>query len=111
MSYRGRTMRDSHVHLDITALTGRCFVDDTVRILDEVSVARREQRELIQLMDARKPEIVKRSTQGRLGVPRRVTQVRAITQVGNASRKLRASELAVSANAFENSCEAAPARA
>jgi hemoglobin len=58
-TYRGRTMRDSHLHLDITEADWKVFVDDTVRILDEFGVAPREQRELMQLMEARKVEIVK----------------------------------------------------
>ena len=58
-AYRGRTMRDSHAHLDITEADWKVFVDDTVRILDEFGVAEREQRELMRLMEARKAEIVK----------------------------------------------------
>lgn len=62
--YRGRTMRDSHAHLDITEADWKVFVDDTVRILDEFGVAQREQRELLQLMEGRKAEIVKGRPRG-----------------------------------------------
>jgi hemoglobin len=57
--YRGRTMRDSHVHLDITEADWKVFVDDTVRLLDEFGVAPGEQGELVQLMEGVKPEIIK----------------------------------------------------
>ena len=57
--YRGRTMRSSHAHLDITEADWRVFIDDTIRVMNEVGIGRREQEELLALIATTKSEILK----------------------------------------------------
>jgi hemoglobin len=57
--YRGRTMRNSHAHLDITDADWRVFIDDTIRIMTELKLPGREQDDLLALIETLKNEIVK----------------------------------------------------
>lgn len=57
--YTGRTMKASHAPLDITESDWRIFVDDFVKLMNERSVKRAEQDELLALMAATKADIVK----------------------------------------------------
>lgn len=56
--YTGRSMRDSHVHLDITEEEWQVFVGDLQACLDTFNVPEAEQREIFALIDSTKSDIV-----------------------------------------------------
>jgi hemoglobin len=59
-TYSGRSMADSHRHLQITEQEWDCFIDDMKQTLDKYHVAEAEQHELLSLMQSSKNEIVAR---------------------------------------------------
>jgi hemoglobin len=56
--YTGRSMRDSHVHLDITEEEWQVFLADLQACLDHCAVPKAEQGELFVLVDSTKSDIV-----------------------------------------------------
>jgi hemoglobin len=56
--YTGRSMRDSHVHLDITEEEWQVFLADLQACLDHFAVPKAEQGELFVLVDSTKSDIV-----------------------------------------------------
>jgi len=56
--YTGRSMRDSHVHLDITEDEWQVFLVDLQTCLDHCAVPRAEQGEIFALVDSTKSDIV-----------------------------------------------------
>jgi hemoglobin len=56
--YTGRSMRDSHVHLDITAEEWQVFLADLQACLDHFAVPKAEQGELFALVESTKSDIV-----------------------------------------------------
>ena len=56
--YTGRSMRDSHVHLDITEDEWQVFLADLQACLDHFAVPKAEQGELFALVDSTKNDIV-----------------------------------------------------
>jgi hemoglobin len=56
--YTGRTMRDSHAHLKITAGEWEAFLDDFRQTLDRFSVPAAERAELFAIVDSTKADIV-----------------------------------------------------
>ena len=56
--YTGRSMRDSHVHLDITEDEWQVFLADLQACLDHFAVPRAEQGEIFALVDSTKSDIV-----------------------------------------------------
>ena len=56
--YTGRSMRDSHVHLDITEEEWQVFLGDVQACLDTFNVPEVEQRGLFALVDSTKSNIV-----------------------------------------------------
>ena len=56
--YSGRSMRDSHVHLDITEDEWQVFLADLQACLDHFAVPKAEQGELFALVDSTKSDIV-----------------------------------------------------
>ena len=56
--YSGRSMRDSHVHLDITEDEWQVFLADLQACLDHFAVPRAEQGEIFALVDSTKSDIV-----------------------------------------------------
>ena len=56
--YTGRSMRDSHVHLDITEDEWQVFLADLQACLDHFAVPKAEQGELFALVDSTKSDIV-----------------------------------------------------
>jgi hemoglobin len=56
--YTGRSMRDSHVHLDITEEEWQVFLADLQACLDHFAVPKVEQGELFALVDSTKSDIV-----------------------------------------------------
>ena len=56
--YTGRSMRDSHVHLDITENEWQVFLADLQACLDHFAVPKAEQGELFALVDSTKSDIV-----------------------------------------------------
>jgi hemoglobin len=56
--YTGRSMRDSHVHLDITEEEWQVFLADLQACLDHFAVPKAEQGELFALVDSTKSDIV-----------------------------------------------------
>jgi hemoglobin len=57
--YTGRTMHDSHAHLDITAGEWQAFLDDFRQTLARFAVPSREQSELFALVESTRADIVK----------------------------------------------------
>lgn len=57
--YTGRSMLDSHAHLDITAQEWESFLDDFRQTLDHFQVPGAEQRELQAIVDSTKADIVR----------------------------------------------------
>ena len=57
-TYTGRSMGDSHRHLQITEAEWDYFVDDFRQTLDKYQVAQQEQQELLQLLQRSKSEVV-----------------------------------------------------
>src|SRR6266545_217695 len=56
--YTGRSMRDSHVHLDITEDEWQVFLADLQACLDHFAVPKAEQGEIFALVDNTKSDIV-----------------------------------------------------
>jgi hemoglobin len=56
--YTGRSMRDSHVHLDITEEEWQVFLADLQACLDHFAVPKAEQGELFALVESTKSDIV-----------------------------------------------------
>src|SRR3989441_9572225 len=56
--YTGRSMRDSHVHLDITEDEWQVFMADLRACLDHFAVSQTEQGEIIALVESTKSDIV-----------------------------------------------------
>ena len=56
--YTGRSMRDSHVHLDITEDEWQVFLADLQACLDKFAVPQAEQSELFALVNSTKNDIV-----------------------------------------------------
>ena len=56
--YTGRSMRDSHVHLDITEDEWQVFLADLQACLDKFAVPRAEQSEIFALVGSTKSDIV-----------------------------------------------------
>jgi hemoglobin len=63
--YTGRSMRDSHVHLDITEDEWQVFLMDLQACLDHFAVPRAEQHELFALVDSTKGDIVRPASPAR----------------------------------------------
>ena len=56
--YSGRSMRDSHEYLQITAAEWEAFLDDFQQTLDKFGVPRAEQEELKAIVDSTRGDIV-----------------------------------------------------
>ena len=56
--YTGRSMRDSHVHLDITEDEWQVFLADLQACLDRFAVPKAEQDEIFALINSTKSDIV-----------------------------------------------------
>ena len=56
--YSGRSMRDSHVHLDITEDEWQVFLADLQACLDHFAVPKAEQGEIFALVDSTRSDIV-----------------------------------------------------
>lgn len=56
--YTGRSMRDSHVELDITEPEWQAFLDDFQQTLDKFKVPAAEQAELFAIVESTKQDIV-----------------------------------------------------
>jgi hemoglobin len=56
--YSGRSMRDSHVHLDITEDEWQVFLADLQTSLDKFAVPQAEQREIFAIIASTKSDIV-----------------------------------------------------
>jgi hemoglobin len=56
--YTGRSMRDSHVHLDITEDEWQVFLEDVQACLDTFAVPQAEQREIFAIVNSTKGDIV-----------------------------------------------------
>ncbi len=57
-SYTGKTMSDSHSHLDITEEEWQAFLDDFQQTLDKFDVPQTECDELFAIVDSTKSDIV-----------------------------------------------------
>ena len=57
--YTGRSMRDSHAHLDITPTEWEAFLDDFQQTLTRFGVPQTEQRELFDIVESTRGDIVK----------------------------------------------------
>ncbi|HEX9654635.1 MAG TPA: hypothetical protein VGA99_13080 [bacterium] len=58
MSTSGRSMKDSHAHLDIADNEWQAMVADFKKTLDEFKVPAKEQGELIAIVESTRPDIV-----------------------------------------------------
>jgi hemoglobin len=56
--YTGRSMRDSHAHLEITAGEWEAFLDDLRQTLDKFGVAKPERKELFAIVESTRGDIV-----------------------------------------------------
>lgn len=56
--YTGRTMYDSHAHLDITEAEWQAFLDDLRQTFDKFGVPAAERQELLAIVDSTKSDIV-----------------------------------------------------
>ncbi len=56
--YTGRSMRDSHIHLDITPAEWLSFMDDLQQTLTKFGVPDREQKEIFAIVDSTRGDIV-----------------------------------------------------
>ena len=61
--YTGKSMYDSHAHLEITEPQGQAFLDDFQTTLDKYEVPATEQQELFAIVESTKKDIVLNSTQ------------------------------------------------
>ena len=57
-TYTGRSMKESHAHLNITEEQWQAMVPDFKATLDEFKVPQAEQAELIAIIESTKPDIV-----------------------------------------------------
>lgn len=57
--YTGRSMLDSHAHLDITPTEWEAFLDDFRQTLTKFGVPQAEQRELFAIVESTRADIVK----------------------------------------------------
>lgn len=57
--YTGRSMRDSHAHLDITEQEWQAFLDDLRQTLNKFKVPPTEQAELFAIVQSTKKDIVR----------------------------------------------------
>jgi hemoglobin len=57
--YTGRSMRDSHVHLDITPTEWLAFMDDLDQTFNKFGVPSAERQELIAIVNSTRSDIVK----------------------------------------------------
>ena len=57
--YTGRSMRDSHAHLDITPAEWEAFLDDFQQTLTRFGVPQAEQSELFAIVESTRGDIVK----------------------------------------------------
>jgi hemoglobin len=62
--YTGRSMSDSHVHLDITDQEWRAFLGDFRQTLDKFQVPQAERAELFAIVDSTKKDIVRLKQRG-----------------------------------------------
>ena len=56
--YSGRSMRDSHAHLEITEFEWQSFLDDLRQAFDKFEVPATEQAELLAIVESTKSDIV-----------------------------------------------------
>ena len=56
--YSGRSMRDSHAHLEITNFEWRSFLDDLHQTFDKFDVPATERTELLAIVESTKSDIV-----------------------------------------------------
>ncbi len=56
--YTGRSMRDSHVHLDITEFEWQSFLDDLRQTFDKFEVPAAERAELLAIVESTKSDVV-----------------------------------------------------
>jgi hemoglobin len=56
--YTGRSMRESHAHLDVTEDEWQVFLGDLQACLDKFNVPEAEQREIFAIVDSTKSDIV-----------------------------------------------------
>jgi hemoglobin len=56
--YTGRSMRDSHAHLDITEFEWQSFLDDLRQTFDKFDVPAAERAELLAIVESTKSDIV-----------------------------------------------------
>lgn len=56
--YTGRSMRDSHAHLDITEFEWQSFLDDLRQTFDKFEVPAAERAELLAIVESTKSDIV-----------------------------------------------------
>lgn len=56
--YTGRSMYDSHAHLDITASEWQAFLDDLTQTFDKFGVPAAERQELFAIVESTKNDIV-----------------------------------------------------
>jgi hemoglobin len=56
--YSGRSMRDSHAHLGITAAEWDAFLDDFRQTLEKFNVPDQERKELFAIVDGTRSDIV-----------------------------------------------------
>jgi hemoglobin len=56
--YTGRSMKDSHKHLMITAGEWKAFLDDLQQTLDKFAVPQAEQAEIKAIVDSTRADIV-----------------------------------------------------
>lgn len=56
--YTGRSMRDSHIHLNINSREWAAFLDDLQQTFQQFGVPDREQQELFAIVESTRPEIV-----------------------------------------------------
>ena len=61
--YSGKSMYDSHAHLEITEPQWQAFLDDFQTTLDKYEVPATEQQELFAIVESTKKDIVLNSTQ------------------------------------------------
>jgi hemoglobin len=57
-SYTGRSMKDAHAHLNITEKEWQAMLTDFKKTLDEFKVPAKEQKELIDIVESTKKDIV-----------------------------------------------------
>lgn len=57
--YTGRSMQDSHAHLDITALEWEAFLDDLHKTFQHFNVPSAERQELLAIVQSTRSDIVR----------------------------------------------------